>query len=131
MIANNANLANNGGNGGNARLVQLQRHAVVSTTTIKMCGGNTDIDDNKLTILDKIAMLEKAIEYKEEYEAVPTTAVNRLRPPWLPNNKGALKAMPNNKGAMKAMLPNGIVVSKKTTVSELCMFVPLRMSTAT
>ena len=114
----NANNNNNGGNGGNtqnARLAVLQRNAVFPGTTIKLCGGNTDVNGVTLTTTEKIAMLERAIPYLTDFQNMQDVDINRLRPVQLPSNKSTLKAM----------LPNGIVVSKKTTCSELQVIVSL------
>ena len=110
MVAGNA-----GGNVQNSHLAELQRIAVVPHSVIKLCGGNTNVDGLTLAATDKIAMLELAILFLEDFQGMQDVDINRLRPVQLPSNKAVLKGM----------LPNGIVCSKKTTVSELQVIVSL------
>ena len=122
-IASLQQAANNAGGGrppSNARLKALQDDAKVPGTSIALAGGDFNGNNIKLTIPDKIVMMELATDHKLAYEAMPAADKSRI------GQQVMLQVLQsNNKAALKSMLPDGIYVAKKTTTAQLQIILPV------
>ena len=105
------------------RLALLRSQAKMPESDIYMAGGNFNATNVEMTVDEKIAMYTKAISYKTHAGLIPDVDCLRL------NRLAAARvAQCTDKAALSALLPDGIVVSSKTTKAQLQFIIPLYLT---
>jgi hypothetical protein len=102
------------------RLKTLMDLCKVPGMDIAMAGGDFNAANVKMTVAEKIAMYEIVFATKTEYLALPAAVQLRL------GRVAQMRALQcADKAALAALLPDGIVVTKKTTKSQLQVILPI------